>query len=73
VNYADELLGRFHAEVNAAEHAVSTTVAECHQLRALRVAIELDRFLCEGNPPPLAWARPFAGAAVVIQLATGVC
>lgn len=59
---ADELLFQLRLEVNAAEHTGSEAVACQHRERALAYALELDRWLSGGNPPPTSWCAAFLTA-----------
>lgn len=54
-HHADDLLYQLRLQVNMADKAGSEAVACSHRERALAYAVELDRWLCGGNPPPADW------------------
>lgn len=58
-HHADELLFQLRLAVNAATLTGSETVACQHRERALGFALELDRWLSDGNPPPTGWCAAF--------------
>jgi len=55
----DELLFYLRREVNAAEHCPSMCVAQLHREAAVLYAVELDRLLTLGCPPPDDWRVAF--------------
>lgn len=65
-HHADELLYQLRLEVNRAEKTASDAVACSHRERAVALALELDRWVSGGNPPPADWCRGF-----LLGVATG--
>jgi hypothetical protein len=62
---SDELLFHVRRAFNAAELCPSICLAQLHREAGLLYAVELDRRLTCGNPPPVPWRTAFQRAVML--------
>jgi hypothetical protein len=63
--YADELLRELRAQFNMAERTPSASYSTAYLERTARLALDLDRWVTLGNPPPLEWCVALTHARAV--------